>query len=530
MRDLQLPGRSPVICRRGAVATSHPLSTEEGIRILRRGGSAVDAAIAAVAVQGVVEPYSTSIGGDCFALVRKPAGGIIALNGSGALPQAFDAERVRSEEPRGIGERSPHAVTVPGAIAAWERLNADHGKLPFGDLLESAIGYARDGYAVTPRVAHDWLNCREMLADEPEAARVYLRSGEAPAAGDVHRQPDLAASLERIAQEGASGFYSGPLAEAMVAELARRGGFHTVADFEAQGADYVEPISATYRGHKIWECPPNGQGIIALVMLKLLERFDIGALSASPVARVHLLAEATRQGYGLRAARLGDPSQCAELAEEALSERFIDEVAARIDPERASGEPAAFPAVEHKDTVYVCAADESGTLVSLINSVFHHFAGAIVPPGTGILLHNRGSSFSLEGGHPNFAQPGRRPMHTIIPGMSEDPDGNPMAFGVMGGHYQAAGHAQFMAGIADFGLDPQEALDRPRSFLQDGVLDVERPLAAHVPALSLMGHDARISPKPIGGGQAVRMLRSGGEDPVLVAGSDCRKDGMAAGY
>ena len=529
MRNLQLPGRSPVVCRGGTAATSHPLSTSEAIRILRKGGTAVDAAIAAAAVQGVVEPYSTSIGGDCFAMVHIPDGRIAAINGSGRLPAAFDADAVRSSEPDGIGSQSPHAATVPGAIAAWSALSRDYGALDFSELLEAATGYARDGYAVTPRVAHDWANRCGLLASETEAARCYLPGGEPPQAGSVHKQPDLARSLERIAKNGSAAFYEGEIAEAIVKDLSGRGGFHQLQDFAAYEPEYVKPVSGSYRGHRVFECPPNGQGIIALIMMHILERFDLGPGEADDVQRVHLVAEATRLAYDVRAARLGDPSQCAELVEEALSDQFADRLAGRISTSRAGKTVPAKAVAEHKDTVYICVADGSGMLASLINSVFEHFAGGIVASGTGILLHNRGMSFSLDKGHPNEALPGRRPMHTIIPAIAVDPAGDPMAFGVMGGHYQAVGHAQFMMDTADLGMDPQEALTQPRSFLCDGVLSVETPHRHLLEGLRELGHDAREADGPIGGGQAIRMCMVDG-GPVFIAGSDHRKDGMASGY
>lgn len=528
MRDFQVPGRSPVVCRRGAAATSHPLATTAALQQFELGGNAVDAAIAAAAVQAVVEPQSTSIGGDCFAMVWKPGGEIFALNGSGALPAKFDLAKVAADEPGGLSAGSPHAVTIPGAVDAWVTLGRDFGKLSFGDQLGDAIHVAHDGFAVTPRVARDWRQCAAMLAGQPEAARVYLPDGSPPEVGDVIRLPELSDTLFRISVGGRDAFYTGLVAEAIVKELSGRGGFHHRKDFSSHRSEYVRPVSTAYRGHTVFECPPNGQGIVALLMLGILSRFDLGPGAVTDAVRVHLLAEATRLAYSVRDGRVGDPADSDAVTEEILSGTLAERLAGLIRPDRRLDFPAVSEATAHRDTVLIVTADEDGMMVSLINSVFHHFAGGIVVPGTGILLHNRGLGFSLEEGHPNRAGPGRRPMHTIIPAISVDPDGNPTAFGVMGGHYQATGHAQFVSGIADLGLDPQAALDLPRSFHHEGTLEVEEPLSSLLGELRGLGHDARVAEDPIGGGQAIRQEYRG-KKMVLTAGSDFRKDGMAAG-
>ncbi|WP_282601737.1 gamma-glutamyltransferase family protein [Paracoccus sp. PARArs4] len=506
------------------IATSHPLATSAGLRILSRGGNAYDAAIAASAVQAVVDPLMTGIGGDCFALVAGADGQVRALNGSGQAPAAATVEALREA---GVGDHIPldsaHGVTVPGAVSAWCRLHADMGSLPLSDLFAPAIECARAGYPVTPRVAFDWAAEAGRIGADPHAARVFLPDGKAPVAGDRHAQPLLADRLEEIAQKGPEAFYGGETARSMVAHLNALGGLHTEQDF-ANGADaafWTDPISATYRGHEVFECPPNGQGLAALVILKIIEGFDMASLS--PADRIHVQAEATKIAYHHRDALIADAGACEGLVETLLSDRAIAAMRDRIDMTRA-GEPALWDEVEHRDTIYLCVVDGQGNAVSFINSIFHPFGSTRLDPATGVLFQNRGASFRMDPAHPNAIAPGKRPMHTIIPGMLRT-DRGMMPFGVMGGHYQAAGHAAFLSGVIDEEMSLQDAIDRPRSFATEGRLDVEPTIPDDVLAdLAARGHRVNRVKGPIGGAQAIRPVAGG-----LEGGSDSRKDGMAAG-
>lgn len=528
-RDFFAGGRSPVLAGQAAIATSHALATAAGLEILAAGGNAVDAALAAVAVQVVVEPHMTGIGGDCFVLYAPAGKAPIALNGSGRAPAAASVAALREAGLEGaIPRSSPHAITVPGAISAWCRLHRDHGSLPMDRLFARAIAYAENGYPVAPRVAQDWAEEVAALQADAGAAALYLPQGRAPLAGERHAQPLLGQRLREIARDGAAAFYTGRTAESLVGYLRGLGGLHTLDDFAAglDGADYAEPIATAYRGHEVLECPPNGQGLAALMILQVLERFDLGP-DLPAVDRVHLQAEATKLAYHHRDAFLADPAAAPDLAARLLAPAVAETLARRIDCDKAMA-PVLWTEAEHKDTIYLCAVDRDGNAISFINSIFSAFGSTRVDPGTGIVLHNRGASFRLIEGHPNAIGPRKRPLHTIIPGMLAKGGRIVGPFGVMGGHYQAAGHAALVSGLLDRGLDVQAALDAPRSFAFDGVLEVEPTLGDDVIAgLGARGHQIKRRTSPIGGGQAILIDHDRG---VLIAGSDPRKDGCAAGF
>lgn len=528
MRDFQKPGRSAVVTREAMAATSHPSSTLAAIRVLEAGGNALDAAIAACAVQCVVEPGSTGIGGDCFALLAGEDGKVHAFNGSGRAPAALTAAHLREQGLTQIPRQSPHAVTVPGAVDAWTKLHAAHGRMPFAELLAPAIRLAREGYAVSERVQYDWARETALLAGDANAARVFLPGGKAPAVGAVHRQPELADTLEIIARAGRDGFYRGPVAEDMVAYLNGLGGLHTLEDFSEAAGEHVEPIRSSFRGHEIHECPPNGQGIVALMILNILARFPAKGdpLSAD---RLHVEIEATRLAYAERDRHLADPVQPGVPVDHLLSEALADALAGRIRLDRA-GEPApSLAGTEHRDTVYICVVDKDRNCASFINSIFNPYGAGLLAPRSGVLFHNRGQSFVLEEGHPNELAPRKRPMHTIIPGMVTK-DGRPfMPFGVMGGHYQAMGHAHFISKVLDFGLEPQAAIDLPRLFPLPGTTQIEAEdtfPAETIAELRRRGFDIVPSGRPIGGAQAIRLDRVNG---TLTGASDPRKDGCALG-
>ena len=527
MRDLHRPGRSPVYAPNAAIATSHPLATQAGLDVLKSGGTAADAAVAACAVLCVVEPAMTGIGGDCFALIApKGSGEIVALNGSGRAPAAAELDWYLERGIKEIGlTADPHAVTVPGAIAAWSVLLERFGKKGLDELLQPAIRYAEDGFPVAPRVGADWVDDTPRLLQHAVSREVMLVDGKAPAIGTRQRQPKLGATLRRIAENGRDGFYTGPVADDIVSHLRSLGGLHTLEDFAAAEAEWVTPIKTTYRGHDVYECPPNGQGICALMILNILSGHDIAGLSE--VERVHLLAEATKLGYAQRDRYVSDPRQVDVPVDWLLSEGHAKGLRAMIDPARAGAfRPSDFPT--HKDTIYLSCVDVDGTAISFINSLFSGFGSAIMAPESGVMLQNRGRSFRIEEGHANAIAPRKRPMHTIIPGMVVK-DGKAVApFGVMGGQYQSTGHSNFLSNVLDLGMDIQEAMDAPRSFALAGKLQVENTFApATLAALEAKGHALEPMEKPLGGSQAVWIDRANG---CLVAGSDPRKDGCAMGY
>ena len=532
MRLLDVPGRSTVHAPVGMAATSQPLSTMAAIQILQAGGNAMDAAIAAVAVQCVVEPQSTGIGGDCFCLYSPKSEGIIAFNGSGRAPAGATAEWYAENGIRDLPRQSPHSVTVPGAVDAWAQLSADHGIMPLGDVLEPAIRYARDGFAVNHRVSFDWARNEDILARDPASAEHYLKDGKAYELGDKVRLPLLARTLEEIAARGRAGFYEGWVADDMVGFLSSLGGHHTRADFDAAVGEYVEPIKTAYKGHEVWECPPNGQGIVALEMLNILGGMELDKLDPLSAERLHIEIEAARLAYCDREAVLADPAQSDVPVGKWLSGDYADEQRALIDRTRRMPALPPSPLAGHQDTVYLCVVDKDRNAVSFINTLFMSFGSALTAPRSGVLLHNRGQGFVLDPGHPNCIAPGKRPMHTIIPGMVTKDGRTVMPFGVMGGHYQACGHAHFLTNLFEWEMDLQEAIDFTRVFPDvadpDGRVQVESGLPEGVRRqLEDMGHETYLAPSPIGGAQAIWIDWERG---VLKGASEPRKDGLAIGY
>lgn len=527
MRDLHRPGRSPVYAPNAAIATSHTLATQAGLDVLKAGGTAADAAVAACAVLCVVEPAMTGIGGDCFALIApKGSGEIVALNGSGRAPAAAELGWYLERGIKEIGlTADPHAVTVPGAISAWTMLLERFGRKGFDELLAPAIRYAEDGYPIAPRVGTDWIEDTPRLLQHAVSRELMLVNGKAPAIGTRHRQPKLAATFRRIAEHGRDGFYTGPVADDIVTHLRSLGGLHTTEDFAGAAGEWVEPIKTSYRGHDVYECPPNGQGICALMILNILSGHDVAGLSE--VDRLHLLAEASKLAYAQRDRYVSDPRKVNVPTDWLLSAGHADGLRAMIDPNRAGAfRPSDFPV--HKDTIYLSCVDADGTAVSFINSLFSGFGSCIMAPESGVMLQNRGRSFRLEEGHANAIAPGKRPMHTIIPGMVVKNGKAVAPFGVMGGQYQSTGHANFISNILDLGMDVQEAMDASRSFPLAGKLQVENTFAFDtLAALEARGHVLEHMERPLGGSQAVWIDSANG---CLIAGSDPRKDGCALGY
>jgi gamma-glutamyltranspeptidase/glutathione hydrolase len=527
MRDFSVPGRSAAVAANGMVATSAPMATLAGLDVLRAGGNAMDAAIAAVAMQSVVEPHSTGIGGDCFVLYSKQGALPVALNGSGRAPAAATVEWYLERQIQQIHTQTAHAVTVPGAVDAWCLLNREHGTKPLAELLEPAARAAEDGYRVTPRVAWDWARNQWKLQDAV-TARVMLPGGKPPAVGDRMRNPALAATLRRIGREGREAFYAGSVMHDILRRLKELGGLHEEEDFAAQRSTWVEPIHASYRGCEVYELPPNGQGLAALMILRQLEGFALGDDSLGEADRLHLLAEATKSAYRVRDDFIADPAQAAVDVEGFLSDDWAERARRLIRLDRALPSPEWHGGTEHTDTVYLCAVDRDGNAVSFINSLFSSFGTGIMAPDSGVLLHNRGTSFRTIAGHPNAIAPRKRPFHTIIPAMLVKDGRSVMPFGVMGGQYQAVGHAHFTHRLLDRGMDPQQAADAPRVFAFRGKLRVEPGVPEPVVAdLARRGHEIDIAKVPIGGCQAIWIDRERG---VLIGGSEPRKDGMALGY
>lgn len=529
MRNFEKPTRSVAVSRHAMAATSHPSATLTALQIMAAGGNAMDAAIAACAVQCVVEPGSTGIGGDCFALYApKGSDQVVAYNGSGRTPAALTAdwfeERGLTEVPR----QSPSAVTIPGAIDAWTRLHADHGQLTFAEVLAPAIRFAEEGYAITPRVHRDWSLEEKMLGEDATAARIFLPNGRAPGIGEVHRQPELAETLKRIATDGRNAFYEGPVAEDMMSYLRSLGGLHTMEDFANARGEYVTPVTTDFRGYTIHECPPNGQGIIALLILNILSRFDTKGDPQSP-DRLHIEIEATRLAYAARDAWIADPDKANVPVDELLSDAFAERLASMIDLRRALTELPPFEMPLHRDTVYISVVDRDRNAVSFINSIFDSFGTGLVAPRSGVILHNRGQSFSLKPGHPNRVGPSKRPLHTIIPGMMTKNGRVEMPFGVMGGYYQALGHAHLISKVLDYGMDLQEAIDLPRFMpTSDGTrVEAEHTLASSTrDELQRRGFVFAPAEDPIGGAQAIRI---DWENGTLIGASESRKDGVALG-
>ncbi len=528
-RDFQFPGRSSAIGEHGMAATSHSAATLTALDVLRSGGNAVDAAVAAVAVQCVVEPGQTGIGGDCFALLSDADGNVRALNSSGRAPAAIDAEGLRAElGSLTIPSASAHAVTIPGAVAGWQALIETAGTRSLGELLQPAISFARHGYRVSPRIASDWAQGKSRLETSDGARNYYLPSGHAPAAGDRHVLPKLADTLEAIGKDGAAAFYEGPIAARLSAFLKASGGAHTAEDFAGFRPEFVEPIATEYRGVRVLECPPNGQGVIALLMINMLQAAGNPAAAPDSVERFHFLAEATKLAFRERDRWLADPDAGRTQMDRLLDPGLAAELARMIDPARTLDPLPPSPLPAHHDTVYLTVVDRDRNVVSLINSLFENFGSGLCCPDTGVLFHCRGRAFSLEAGHPNEVAPGKRPAHTIIPGLMLK-DGRPLAgFGVMGGDFQPVGHTQVVGNLLDYGMAPQAAIDWPRVMAYPGPLQVERGIGTELrQALSKLGHDVVETPAPHGGGQMILIDYARG---ALIGGSDPRKDGIALGY
>jgi len=528
MPIFQGPGRSLVFAEQAMAATSHPLASRTANQILDNGGNAVDAAVSAAVVLGLCEPMMTGLGGDLFALYW-PAGADkpVALNASGRAPDASDAQALRAQGHQTIPTESAHSVSIPGAIDGFDRLITDHGNLNLAQCLAPAIHYARAGVPVAPRTCADWHAHQGRLSGT--ARKFFLHNDKAPVLGSLFKAPGQAEVLEAIARDGRAGFYEGPVAQDMVDSLNALGGVHTMQDFAATACDYVEPISTNYRGHELIELPPNVQGTTALMMANILSRFDIDKLDPFGAERVHIECEAAKLAYDARDRFVADPQKATVDVDRLLSDKVADQLAALIDPKRVIENAFDASAAVHKDTVYLTVVDKDRNAISLIYSIFHAFGSGLASDRYGILFQNRGAGLNLKQGHPNELAGGKRPMHTLIPGMLRQPDEYLMPFGVMGGQYQAAGHARFVSNVVDFDMDIQAAMDAPRSFPEpgSGQLTLESGYGDAVAAqLASIGHKVFRPEIGIGGSQAIRI---DWKTQMLSGASDPRKDGCALG-
>lgn len=531
---LPVPGRSMVATQYGIVASSQPLASQAAVQILELGGNAMDAAIAANAAMGVLEPTGNGIGGDLFALVYEASTGRVhGLNASGWSPAALTPELLAE---RGIEEmpyRGIHAVTVPGTVAGWTAIHERFGTLPLDTILAPAVHVAANGFPVAEITAGLWARSQRMLESDPSAAETFLVDGRTPTPGQLFRNPNLARTLQRIGERGAAGFYTGETAEAMVAISDELGGTLSLSDLSEFEAEWVEPLSTTYRGWTVYEIPPNGQGIAALIMLNLMERFPLGEWGFHSPRAMHTMIEAKKLAYADMITYVGDPAFSDIPMQAMIDKAHAAERAARIDAGRAacSVDPSSFAGITDRpagETIYLTVVDEAGNIVSLIQSNYAGFGSGIVPRGMGFMLQNRGALFTLEPGHPNVLEPRKRPLHTIIPAFMENGD-TKIGFGIMGGWNQAQAHAQFVSNIVDHGMTIQQALEAGR-FTKGTFEGCDVSVESLVPeatrqALEALGHEVDVvAPRSstFGYGQAV-LSRAG----IHFGASEPRHDGAA---
>jgi gamma-glutamyltranspeptidase / glutathione hydrolase len=529
-------GRSVVRASQGMVATSQPLASQVGLDVLKRGGNAVDAAIAMAAMLNVTEPNMTGVGGDAFMMVySSKTKKLEALNASGRAPRALNLEYFASRKIAQMPLTGMETITVPGAFDGWVTLLEKHGTMKLADLLAPAIGYAENGFPVMEKTASDWEPEVAKLKQTAAAASTFLVNGAAPKPGAMFVQKNLARTLRTLARGSRDAFYRGEIARAIVEYCQKSGGFLSMEDFASHKSTWVDPISTTYRGHTLFELPPNNQGLTALILLNILEGIDLKSMQSEPVRFYHTLIEATKIAFADRNRFIADPAFAKIPIEELLSKDYAARRRALIDPNKAIDVPAYGDIRMGSDTTYFTVVDKDRNAVSFINSIFNSFGSGIVAGDTGIMLHNRGTGFSLDPGHPNKYEPGKRPFHTLIPAMVFKDDRLLLSYGVMGGDIQAQGHVQVLVNLIDRGLNLQQAIDAPRvRYISGrGVMMEEALTATVIGDLVKRGHE-RVLPATgwteralMGGGQAIMIDPATG---ALLGGSDFRKDGMALGY
>lgn len=530
--------RSEILARNGIAATSQPLATQAALDILKAGGNAIDAAIAANAVLGLVEPMSCGIGGDLFAIVwSEKDKKLFGLNASGRSPKNLKLQTFIEMELTEIPIRGVLPVSVPGCVDGWFELHGKLGKLNMKNILKPAIDYANNGFPVSEVIANSWKSAED-LKKYPGIESTYLKNGKAPQKGDIFKNPDLAKCYELISENGREEFYKGSIAKSIDNFMKENGGYLSYEDLASHYSEWVEPVSTNYRDYDVWELPPNGQGIAALQMLNILEQYDIKSLGFGTEEYLHLLIEAKKLAYEDRAKYYADPAYNDIPVEELISKEYAKERKQLIDNNRAAKRYSAGR-LDHGDTIYLTVADKEGNMVSLIQSVFWGFGSAVVPDGLGFALQNRGQLFTFEQGHNNVYEPGKRPFHTIIPAFVTK-DGKPyLSFGVMGGSMQPQGHVQVLINMIDFGMNLQEAGDAPRirhtgssqptgSIMTDGgIVNFESGFSEEcLRNLREMGHTLQYEVGVFGGYQAIKKNDNG----VYTGASESRKDGQASGY
>ena len=520
--------RSEVIAPHGMVAASQPLAAQVGMDILKSGGNAIDAAVAVNAMLGLVEPNMNGIGGDLFAIVWSAEDEqLYGLNATGRAPYEINRDVFARQGLTVVPTDGPLTWTVPGAVDGWDQLLQRFGTMTFSEVLAPAIGYARDGFPVSEIIQRQWRGAERALAQWPDSARTYLPNGRPPNVGEIFRNPGLANTYEAIAQGGRDAYYRGSIARKIVAFSEANGGYFTMPDFEDHTSEWVDPVTTNYRGYDVWELPPNSQGIIALMMLNMLEGYDIASMGHNTADTLHLITEAKKIAFADRDMFVADPGANSLPIRELISKSYGEARRTLIDPARAGNASPGNP-YEHSETVYLTVVDKDRNAVSLIESIFGNFGSRIVPGDLGFAIQNRGSGFSLEEGHLNSLEPHKRSLHTNMPGFLTK-DGQPlMPFGVMGGHMQPQGHVQVLLNMIDFGMNQQEAGDAAR--IRHGeALYVEPGVSDEVIAeLERRGHTVeRVGGGGMGGYQAIRIDPETG---MLHGGTDPRKDGQAVGY
>jgi len=540
-RAATMAGRSPVYAPNGVAATSQPLATTAAMNVLQHGGNAIDAAVTAAAVLSVVEPMMTGIGGDCFAVFWSAKDHhLVAINASGRAGALMTREALLAKGHTRMPSRGPETITVPGALAGWDALLKKYGTITLAQALQPAIQYAQNGYPVTPVISGSWVAAERLLKADSGAAATYLINGHSPQPGDWFRNPDLARTYRQIAAGGIGVFYGGPLGQKIVKRVHDLGGYLTVADLQKNAPTWETPISTMYKGYRVWELPPNNQGIATLEMLRILAPYDLKSMGQNSAAYLHRLIEAKKLAYADLAQYDGDPDHLTLKPNDILSDAFINQRRSQINETRAAETVDPGPGRTQSETIYLTVADKQGNMVSFINSLYDEFGSGVVVPGTGFALQDRGAGFTMTPGLPNTVAPGKRPFHTLIPGFVTKPavsgtlaaDGTGdqpyMSFGLMGGAMQAQGHVQFLLNMFDFGMNVQQAMDAGRFRHMEGLRVLVEPVIADsvIAQLRAMGHQVSIAAaSEFGGSQAIIKLAHG-----YVAGSDPRKDGHAAGY